>query len=169
MIGRKSKIHTYGLSNEITELQVRGHTITEITDIIKKRHPEIDIHRSSVGRFLRGDTKRLMPPDPTSIEEAFNNMVLDFIFGLDRLENISHQDRKAITKYIRSKSTVFSKKLHQYVMNVTCVGGDQLSSTWFNAFIISMSEVLCNECRNKLSDLAEAELNRRGISDDIAQ
>ena len=158
--GRPSKINKYNLSELVDSLKAKNYTNQEIAREINKLHPDLDIHHSSVGRYLRGETKSLKQYEPTEIDEAFNSLLTDVIFNLDKLESISQRDRYAIVKYIKSKAQWFSRYIRDIDGNISLEKG-YMSRDRFNRFIVTISNEICPSCKARISELAVKELERR--------
>jgi hypothetical protein len=162
--GRPSKIKKFHLSSEIESLKSKGYTNLEIAREINLRHPDIDIHQSAIARYFRGETKTFRQSEPTDVELAFQNLMTDIYFNVDKLQSLTKRDRMAITRYLRTKQKWFNRCIRD--MRYSAEPKDSfLTYEGFNRFLIALSNELCVDCKSRISSLADRELKRRSRID----
>lgn len=159
--GRQSIIKTYNLNNEIDNLRSKGLSVSEILMEVKGKYPEMNISHSTIGRYLRGETKSLKDIHTSSdLQETFHNMMVDIYFHIDRLESLNNKDAKAINKFLKSKQRWFNNRLKN-IRDGVGESRTYLTYDGFNVFLIALCSSLCSDCANRVSTLAEQELKRR--------
>jgi len=154
--GRHSKILNYGLSSEIERLRSSGMTYLDIAREINSRHPEVSISKDTVFRFLKGETKQLVDVTPIQLVEDFRRFMSDAFFHLDAVKSLAKEERRAIVNYLRRSQTNFESKLRRSKESGQLVSDyDKICR-----LLIDFANLLCPECRRKVSKLALEEIER---------
>lgn len=103
MVGRKSKIDTYGLGEEIDNLRSKGLSQQQIADQLNLEIPELNISRDCISRYLRGATKTTTDKHQIDMVDYLTTVFQQIVYEVDRSKSLEQHERKALMRCIENK------------------------------------------------------------------
>jgi len=109
--GRKSKVETWGLANEIDELRSKGLSQQQIANQLNLDIPELNISRDCISRYLRGATKTTTKDFHIDLVDYLTNVFQQIVYEIDRSSSLDKNDRKALMRCLENKRKQLESKI----------------------------------------------------------